>query len=262
MRRHPLQDADGLSDIGLDELDAVAALRRRFDAKYLLSRHALPELLERLGPTHRVLEIERLRSFEYRTTYFDTPELEAFRHHLQGRRRRLKVRVRHYVDSGRCSFELKLQGPRGSTVKHRLPCDPELRQGLRAESLTALARWVGGAYGRPPPAPLGPTLEILYTRTTLVAPEARERVTVDVDLRMRRPGGDLYGRLDGELAVVESKSARGLAMAARQLHALGARRLETMSKYCLGVLLAHGAARGNALLPVLRHCRTHPARRP
>jgi hypothetical protein len=72
MRPPPLQATDGLAAIGLDELDAVAALRRSFDAKYLLSRDALPELLERLAPTHRVLEIEGGRAFEYRTTYFDT----------------------------------------------------------------------------------------------------------------------------------------------------------------------------------------------
>jgi hypothetical protein len=31
-----------------------------------------------------------------------------------------------------------------------------------------------------------------------------------------------------------------------------------LSKYCLGVLFAHGPARGNALLPVLRRCRPYP----
>jgi hypothetical protein len=117
---------------------------------------------------------------------------------------------------------------------------------------------VDEAYGRPPPAPLGSTVEILYTRTTLVAPTAAERLTLDVDLRMRRPGGEVWGALDTGLAVVESKSARGLALAARELHALGARRQQTMSKYCPGVLLVHRPARGNALLPVLRRCRPYP----
>jgi hypothetical protein len=45
-----------------------------------------------------------------------------------------------------------------------------------------------------------------------------------------------------------------MALAALELRALGARRLESMSKYCLGVVLVHGHTRGNSLLPVLRHC--------
>jgi hypothetical protein len=73
---------------------------------------------------------------------------------------------------------------------------------------------------------------------------------------MRRPGGEVWGALDTGLAVMESKSARGLALAARELHALGARRQQTMSEYCLSVLLVQArprqrAAAGAAALPSL-----------
>jgi hypothetical protein len=129
-----------------------------------------------------------------------------------------------------------------------------LGDSLSAESMDALERWVQAAYGRPAPGPLGPVLEVEYTRTTLVAPDRGERLTIDVDVSMRTPAGDGVGRLDGELAVVESKSPRGPALATRELNLLGVRRLESMSKYCLGVVLALGQGRGNALLPVLRHC--------
>jgi hypothetical protein len=88
-----LPGAERLEPIGLDALDAAAALRRRFDTKYLLPRDALGELLERLRPTHRVLEIDALRGFRYRTTYFDTNGLATFRDHAQGRRRRVKARA-------------------------------------------------------------------------------------------------------------------------------------------------------------------------
>jgi hypothetical protein len=117
-----------------------------------------------------------------------------------------------------------------------------------------LERWVQAAYGRPAPGPLGPVLEVDFTRTTLVAPDRGERLTIDVDVGMRTPAGDGFGRLDRDLAVVESKSPRGPALATRELNLLGARRLESMSKYCVGVVLALGHGRGNALLPVLRHC--------
>jgi hypothetical protein len=57
-----LPGAERLEPVGLAALDAAAALRRRFDTKYLLPRDAVGELLERLRPTHRVLEIDGLRS--------------------------------------------------------------------------------------------------------------------------------------------------------------------------------------------------------
>ena len=252
--RRQLPGAEGLQPVGLEALDAAAALRRRFDAKYLMPCDAVAELLERLRLTHRVLEIDGLRTFEYRTMYFDTEQLATFRDHVQGRRRRLKARVRRYVDSGACFFELKLRGPRDCTVKRRLAHDPAMAGSLTAESVAALQGWVQAAYGRPAPGPLGPVLEVDFRRTTLVALDRGERLTIDVDVGMRATTGDGSGQLDRDLALVESKSPRGLALATRELNLLGARRLEGMSKYCLGVVLALGRGRGNALQPVLRHC--------
>jgi VTC domain len=249
-----LPGAERLEPIGLGPLDAAAALRRRFDTKYLLPRDAVAELLERLRPTHRILELNGLRHFDYRTTYFDTDELAAFRDHLQGRRRRLKVRIRHYVDTGDCFFELKLRGARDCTIKRRVPHDPRLRRCLGAASLATLERWVQDAYGRPAPSPLTPVLEVAYTRATLVSPGRCERLTLDLDLHMWAAGADGWGHLDPDLAIVETKSAGGPALAVRELKALGARPLDRMSKYCVGVVLALGRARGNALLPVIRHC--------
>ena len=249
-----LPGAELLQPVGLEPLDAAAALRRRFDAKYLVPRDAVAELFERLRPTHRVLEVDGLRSFEYRTTYFDTAELATFRDHVQGRRRRLKARVRLYVELGHCFFELKLREARNCTVKRRLAHDPALPRSLTAESVAALQGWVEAAYGRPAPGPLGPVLEVDFRRTTLAALDRGERLTVDVDVGMRASSGDRCGHLDGDFALVESKSPRGVALATRELNLVGARRLEGMSKYCLGVVLALGRGRGNALQPVLRHC--------
>lgn len=252
---HPqLPAADRLEPIDLEALDAVAALRRRFDTKYLMPRHAAGELLERLRPTHRVLEIDGLRRFHYRSTYFDTDELAAFSDHLQGRRRRLKVRVRRYSETGACFLELKLRGPRDCTVKRRLAYDAGPDEGLTPAALAALDGWVEAAYGRPAPAPLRPSLEVEFRRLTLVAPDRGERMTIDLDLAVRTPSGDGSGRLDPGFALVESKSPRGPALATRELNLLGARRLEGMSKYCLGVVLTLGRGRGNALRPVLRRC--------
>ena len=68
-----------------------------------------------------MLEISGIRSFRYESVYFDSPDLLTYRSHVQGRRKRFKVRSRSYMDTGECMFELKLKNRVGTTVKSRIP---------------------------------------------------------------------------------------------------------------------------------------------
>src|SRR5205814_1442908 len=67
------------------------------------------ELLEQLRDDHDVLEIDGRRWFEYRSVYFDTPDLCCFWDHVHGRLPRFKARTRLYRDTGSCVFEVKLK---------------------------------------------------------------------------------------------------------------------------------------------------------
>jgi hypothetical protein len=109
----PTLAAESFPAVGLAELETSAGLQDRVDSKYVISLADFATLAERLLGTHAVLEIDDRRAFRYRTTYFDTRELQIFRDHVQERRRRYKCRAREYVDSGLCMFEVKLKGPRG-----------------------------------------------------------------------------------------------------------------------------------------------------
>lgn len=249
--------ADALPAIGLPELEAAAELQDRVDTKYLVPVGALAELAERLRDTHAALEIDGLRAFRYRTTYFDTPELRMFRDHLQQRRRRFKCRSREYVDSGLCTFEVKLKGPRGRTVKLRMAYDLVLRDQVSGPALAFLRDCLERSYGRAPDGDLGPALAVAYTRVTLVAPG--ERLTCDLDLAFSAPDGT-SGRLAPDMAIVETKSARGGGPADRVLRGLGARPELACSKYCLGVGWTRPAVTNNPLRPLLRrHFRPAPA---
>jgi hypothetical protein len=223
-------------------LETADALQDRVDAKYVVATAQLEALVAALGGSHAVLEIGGLRAFAYETTYFDTPDLRAFREHVQERRRRFKCRIRTYADTGACFFEVKLKGPRGRTVKHRMPY--ERRNDLTPEALAFLREHVEHAPG----ATLRPALVASCTRVTLLA--KGERVTCDFGLAFRGPGG-AAGRMDPGAVIVETKSAGGAA-ADRALRALGSRPAERCSKYCLGVALTHPGVRRNTLLPLLR----------
>jgi len=237
--------------IGLEEVCASAALENRLDVKYIVSRDELGELARRLLPTHRVLEIDGLRSFAYRTTYFDTADLVTYREHVQGRRRRFKCRSREYVDSGLRAFEVKLKQGFGRTVKHRTELGEGPLDHLDEPRLEFLRMHLRAAYARELGAELAPTLSMSYTRVTLVDTERCERLTCDLNLRFTAPDGS-GGALAPDAAIVESKSLRGAATADRELRALGVRPIAGCSKYCLGVGLTYPRVKRNSFLPLLR----------
>lgn len=237
--------AERFAPLGLAELTALAALQDRVDTKYLLPAAALDALLERLGEGFSALEIDGRREFGYRTTYYDTAELVTLHEHLQGRRRRFKVRKRRYVDSGVVRLEVKLKGRRGRTVKHTVTADPGDR--LTAREAAFVRERLLDAYGRDlADARLRPTLVVACRRITLAAPSLQERVTLDLAVEL---GG---ARLVPGHAIIESKSLRGDAAADRVLRELGIRPVERCSKYCIGLALAQPEVRANHFRPLLR----------
>lgn len=245
--------------ISLAEVNEEAALLRRVDRKFLLTRGQLAELLERLDDDFAVMEIAGRRIFGYSSTYFDTPGLDQFRAHRQGRRRRFKVRTRTYLDSGLCMFEAKLKGARGETDKHRIPYPLAESTIMNGEAQEFLAELLDTQYGLPLPD-LTPVMTVDYRRGTLVNPHSRERLTLDVGLLCRDDGGNDAGDtcLTGvrevagpDLVVVETKSADGRGVADRVLAEMGIRDL-SMSKYCVGIALLHPHLPANRWNRVLR----------
>jgi VTC domain len=237
--------------IGLDDVRTTAALDDRLDVKYILARDELDELARRLQDTHRVLEIDGLRRFAYRTTYFDTADLVTYREHMQRRRRRFKCRAREYVDSGLRAFEVKLKEGAGRTIKHRTEFGEGPLDHLDGPLLEFLQERLREAYARELAGALEPSLSVCFTRITLVDPERCERLTCDFQLSFRAPDGTT-GALGGDAAIVESKSRLGATTADRALRALGARPISGCSKYCIGVGLTYPLVKRNSFLPLLR----------
>ena len=91
---------NGFSAIGLDELNAKAAMLERRDNKYIVDADRLLPALASFGHAFDVLEIGGKRAFTYDTRYFDCADLRGYYDHHQGRRKRCKVRIRDYVDAG------------------------------------------------------------------------------------------------------------------------------------------------------------------
>ncbi|MFE5027335.1 VTC domain-containing protein [Streptomyces sp. NPDC056656] len=227
---------DDLRGVPLAEVDAVAALQHRMDRKYLIPARSAARLVEELAGTHHVLDIRGRRTTEYRSTYFDTAHLAAWRAHNQGRRRRWKVRTRLYAEDRICRMEVKTKDGRGATVKyaHRIEADAYGRLETGTEAAAFVDRVLLAAGVDVTAADLAAAGEARYRRAALADLEAGTRLTLDGLLTCHRDGRT--AALDDGYVLVETKGTARCAPADRCLLALGARPV-SISKYVIGLAL-------------------------
>ncbi len=242
-----VETVDLLEPIGLDELMAHAALQTRVDRKYLVPPDVVAKIVDELSGTVRVLEMSDNRAFRYQSVYFDTDDYRSFHQHVQGRRRRFKVRTRTYLDTDTCQLEVKVKGGRSETVKSRLEYDPADAFFLTAEGYSFVAEHTGQ-----PESELGlqPVLLSDYQRTTLVDLEALTRVTCDVGLVWESTSSSTPNTFRD--VVVETKSAGQFSPFDMRLRAFGYRPI-SISKYCIGVALLNPDLHANRWSRTLRH---------
>jgi hypothetical protein len=238
---HDLQDLEATS---LHHLAEHADLQTRIDRKYVVPAPLLAIIVDLLGDDVRVLEVDGSRVFEYRSVYFDTPDLESHLGGARDRRQRFKVRTRTYGDGGTCMLEVKTRGGRGETVKHRLPYDEADRWTLTDDARA----FVGEHVDRPDGGRgLGPVLETRYRRTTLL--DGLSRVTIDRDLSWTCSDGDRRDLPDR--IVVETKSAGRPTTTDRILWSVGHRPV-AFSKYSVGLAVLDPSLPANKWNAALR----------
>ncbi|TDB96740.1 polyphosphate polymerase domain-containing protein [Actinomadura sp. 7K534] len=238
-----------LPPISLAQVLERAELQTRVDRKYLVPAAVCEAMLPRLGDEYAALEIRGLRRFRYSSTYFDTPDLLTFRQHLQGRRRRYKIRTRAYLDSGECTFEVKLAGARDVTDKRRMPYDIARREELDSTARDFLEAVLLTAYRMNAPDVVVPAATTAYLRSTLVQRSAPGRVTLDAALTCTKE--DAVVAADPGMVLIESKSERADAPVDRILRDQGVRPVK-ISKYCVAVALLHPWMPANPWHPAMR----------
>ena len=276
-----------LTTTTLAELNSAAGLLTRVDRKYLVPLKSAQDLVDGLAPHAQVLAIDERRRFSYASTYFDTPELDAFMLTARKRRRRFKVRTRTYLDSGLCFLEVKTRGARGTTVKRRMGYHADDASRLtgpgRAFVTACLASTgvTGSAAAHEVAAVLRPVLATTYQRTTLHLPRAEARATIDTALTWQRLGPAPFtgasaatspgtptgpqalrpshlaeaindGEPVADIAVVETKNPATPSPADRALWDAG-HRPTRISKYATGMALLHPELPANKWYRTLTH---------
>lgn len=243
--------------ISLAELNAKAEMLTRLDNKYVVPLDVLEQLAPDLGAHFDILEIDGNRDFGYRTQYFDTSDMCSFRHHVQGRRMRSKVRTRHYLDADICFVEVKLKSLRKVTVKKRLAHDPDDLDRLGEPALQFVEDAHIDRYERGSLAPYAPVMQMQYNRMTLVARSGGERLTIDRSLRFWTDQAS--EEIAPEMIVIETKSAFGRGIADTILRGAGHHPVGSCSKYCVGLAALGIVPRFNKFMPAFRRLLPHLA---
>ena len=253
------QLAHPFAPISLEALDAKAALLERRDNKYVVRGSVLASALRAMACEFEALEIDGRRCFAYESCYFDDAGLRSYHDHRQGRRQRMKVRTRHYVDSALCFVEVKLKDKRGATVKRRMQYDPAFHGILDEAARAHVENCHHELYGRTHGHALEAMLRVRYLRTTLVARGGGERVTIDSCVHFDSAAG---AWTTDDCFIVEAKSRSGNGLADRVLRRLHQHPTNGCSKYCVGMGVTGAVDRFNRFLPAMRKLGARPARRP
>lgn len=243
------QHLHNFTSLGLDELNGKAAMLERLDNKYIIPATRLAPAFDAFRDHFDVLEIDESHAFTYATRYFDCAARSSYYHHHQGRRKRIKVRIRRYVDAGFSYLEVKLKDKRSMTRKKRLKVEYDLQQ-LDQRCTDFVETCHRSLYGTPFGHRLRPAIEMEYERITLVAKEGGERMTVDTALAFR--ANDASRAVSPDMFIVETKSARGNGVADKILRGLHLHPTRRCSKYCVGMAALGQVPRHNRFLPALR----------
>lgn len=227
--------------ISLHEMDAVKLLDR-LDVKFMFHSDQLEEILQQCVPAYRILSIAGSRYSRYETRYFDTPGMEMYTQHHNGKLNRYKVRFREYVDSGSSYFEVKFKTNKGRTIKDRIQlADHNFIFDSKSELL--LKKKTGYSADM-----LREAIQVNYNRITLVGKNIAERLTIDFGLTFRMNGQLMTFPSLVIAEVKQDKAARSPFIALMQDRFV---HQHSLSKYCLGVACMNPNVKTNNFKPKL-----------
>jgi hypothetical protein len=229
--------------IGLNEMDDVS-LMNRVETKYVFSANKLPDLLEQLSNSYKILDIELMRVFPYRTTYLDTSDLLFFSQQMRGKLNRHKVRYRCYESTGLSFLEIKKRTNKNRTIKWRI--ESRLNTNPPDENAAAFFKeYLPHDYRE-----LNPVLINQFNRITLVGTNAEERVTFDYDIGFTNMGGRIAELPFLAVAELKRDQDSGKSLFGTVMKQQGLRPTR-FSKYCIGSVLTADIIRKNSIKPNL-----------
>ena len=229
-----------MTPITLSQMNDIH-LMNRLDFKFAAPVNLLPDVLEEMMPDFMVQEINNNRISPYFTQYFDTPDMGFYLMHQNGKLNRQKIRIRSYIDSNLSFLEVKNKNNKGWTNKFRIPFDSQRINSI--EDLNGEKKFLAN-HSLFDVNSLIPALENSFRRITFVDNEKTERITIDTDIsffnyKTRRE------EQTGPLMVLELKQGGWSHSHFRDIMNKLIIRQNSISKYCLGIVLTDSGVKYN-----------------
>lgn len=177
------------------------ALLTRFEDKFILPVALLSEFLVDMALHYLRIPLSSSCEMEdYETVYFDTQDMQLYRHGQRVPSQRQKVRLRRYRQRRCCFLEVKSKDNKGTTRKVRTVhdyCD---------DSLTLSDREFVHQQLFVPKPELFPQATVRYKRLSCLSTVSMERITVDCSLQYLQAMGSM--NLSGAVIVESKRSDR------------------------------------------------------
>jgi hypothetical protein len=212
----------------LQQLEAANLLERK-DFKYVFKAKDFIEILQLLKPHYNVLKIGDYYYTDYVTDYFDTKEFKFYLQHHNGELNRYKVRLRNYVQSALCYFEVKFKNNKNWTNKER-------------QKIPNMSIDVNQFTSQIGTDPLEFKIKVMYRRVTLLSKNGEEKLTFDLNLNFSNQS---VQKDFSDLCIAEVKSKTHHPYIFRQeIKKMGYRTMG-LSKYCFGITQLYGQLKYN-----------------
>lgn len=235
---------DTFCPIGLNDMDNVR-LMNRIDTKYVMSVHKIPQFLEMMNESYKVLEISGERLFSYNSIYLDTCNYTFFRRHVRGMPGRSKVRYRTYLNTGITFLEVKVKTTKNRTIKWRIENCLAKDGKCDDTAMEFLSRHFQGE-----DLYLRPVIRNEFRRITFISRRLDERITLDFNLAFRCNGSSSLNL--PELAIIElKKDSNSIKSAATGILKDISVYPTGFSKYCIGISYLCNVPHKNLVKPKL-----------
>ncbi|MDR1737730.1 MAG: polyphosphate polymerase domain-containing protein [Candidatus Symbiothrix sp.] len=226
--------------ITLDEMKSIH-LMDRVDFKFVAPVALLPRLLEAMEPYFKVQIHNGKRIANYATQYLDTPDLDFYLMHQNGKLNRQKIRIRSYQDSQISFLEIKNKNNKGRTKKIRVPVTMSHIQSVDDLHDTRIFLDQNAIFDS---QMLTPTLANSFQRITMVNNLNTERITIDVNLAFENCLTGKQTAFD-DMVVLELKQDGWQHSDFRDILINLRIKQQSFSKYCMGTVMTNADVKYN-----------------
>lgn len=212
-------------------------LSERIDTKYILHESQVGTLADFFNSEDfSLVTHDNVETSHCHNQYFDTPDLTFYKWHHNGKRKRHKVRIRTYLDTGISYLEIKKREKEGHTNKKRHQVE---------QSNDTIPDWTKKVFEfySIKSAKLRPSLSNSFFRTTFINNKAIERVTIDEGLSFNH---NTKAIAFDSIVIVEIKKKKfgDRTRLENTFKEMGIRPTR-VSKYCVGIVNLHADCKYN-----------------